>query len=238
MGWERLDLLARLAHIHHHDDPEVIIRDNRAIQHTDERRARSDALHHGAEHVKLGEETARHGNADEQQAEGWSIAASSGEVRPPDPGNLPPGGASPALRMADHGERAHIHGGIGCRVDVAANAAHRILGTCHGECHQQISGMRDRGDGSRRLTLVCTSAPTFPKVMESAAATHRSPNRPGALMVNTTPQQYGERRRLRCRGHETHDRSRCTFVDIGRPNVERRAQRFNPRPTNISAMPI
>src|SRR6202030_4217213 len=91
---------------------------------------------------------------------------------------------------------------------------------------------------SSRLTFCCTSAPTFPRVMDRAAATQISQSRPGALASNMTRSR-------------TANAAAFGAVDIkpttgaGAPSYTSGVQTWNgatatlkPRPTNISAMEV
>src|SRR6266852_6778367 len=53
------NLLPRLAHVHDDNDAQVIVGPDRAIDNTNDRKPDKVRLHSGAEHVKLGEESAR-----------------------------------------------------------------------------------------------------------------------------------------------------------------------------------
>jgi hypothetical protein len=60
------NLLPRLAHVHHDNDAQVIVGPHRAIDHANDRQSDKVRLHGGAEHVKLGEESARHRDSDQR----------------------------------------------------------------------------------------------------------------------------------------------------------------------------
>ena len=86
--------------------------------------------------------------------------------------------------------------------------------------------MRDGRIGQQALDVLCTSAPTLPRVIESAAATQISQKRPGALASKHDPQQHGECRGLGRGGHEADHRRGRAFVDVGRPDMKRRGSDF------------
>jgi len=61
------DLLARFAHVHHNDDPEIVVSADRAVDDTNQREPDEVRTESGAEYVELGEEAAGDRNSDQRQ---------------------------------------------------------------------------------------------------------------------------------------------------------------------------
>src|SRR5580704_16682263 len=63
------DLVARLAHVHHHDDAQVVVGADRAVDLSDEGQPNQIRLYRGTEDIELGEKSAGHGDADQREQE-------------------------------------------------------------------------------------------------------------------------------------------------------------------------
>ena len=79
---------------------------------------------------------------------------------------------------------------------------------------------------SRRLTLLWTSAATFPIVIESAAATQMNHKLAGSMGLKDNSQKNGENRSLWGGGHEANHGRRRAFVDVRCPDMKRRSGDF------------
>src|SRR5579863_1149045 len=89
---------------------------------------------------------------------------------------------------------------------------------------------------SNRLTLLCTNAPTLPKVIDSAAATQRSQKRPGASMVNTTRSRTANAAAFGAVDMKPTIGAGAPSYTSGVQMWNGAAATLNPSPTNIRAM--
>src|ERR1700723_467408 len=89
---------------------------------------------------------------------------------------------------------------------------------------------------SKRFTLFCTRAPTFPRVIDSAAATQISQKLPGALMEKTRRKSTANVAALGAVDMKPTTGAGAPSYTSGVQIWKGAAATLNPRPTNIRAM--
>src|SRR3954471_23999244 len=90
----------------------------------------------------------------------------------------------------------------------------------------------------RRFTLLWTRAPTLPKVMDSAAATHKNQNRPGALISKTTRSSTANAAAFGAVDMKPTTGTGAPSYTSGVHTWNGATATLNPRPTNISAIAV
>jgi len=127
--------------------------------------------------------------------------------------------------VADPSKCADVHRGIRCDVRTwPRKFRRRVLGVTSRRLPRRYPAWAIEGKLGRRFTLLWTSAPTLPNVIDRAADTQMSQKRPGGLIANMIRRSTAKCGSLGSRGHEADDRGGRSFVNVGRPTWKARLQ--------------
>src|ERR1700677_691865 len=150
--WSNWNFVARLAHIHHDNDAQVVIGAQRAVQNHDYCQDNQIRIERGGQYVKLCKEAAGDRNADQRHQEECQRCRQNRRL---------PAETSVVLKrdvlfarsreMAEHSKRSHVHRSVCGGVEHNGGGAQFRV---RGEGDQDISGMSDGRISEQALDVV------------------------------------------------------------------------------------
>src|ERR1035437_2744441 len=226
-GLGRLGGFARFVHVHHHQDAQIVVRRNGAVQQTENRQPIQVAIQRRLEDVELAEEAAGERDADQREQEDGEqgggqrlFAAQALEIVD----------ALEALALArkhgDGGEGAHIHEGVGREIKHGGGGAGVAV---RAERHQDVAGVRDGTVGQHAFDVGLQQRGEIADThgRQRAGPHQRLPAvADGVESGDENAQEDGEGSGLRSGGEERGDGGRRALVDVGRPYLEGRGGDF------------
>src|ERR1019366_6503459 len=214
---------ARFVHVHHYQDPQVVVGRHGAVQQAENGQPIQMAVKGGLEDVELAEEAAGKRDADQREQEDGEQGGGEGLFAAQ---ALEIVDALVALALAgehgDGGEGSHIHERVPSQVEHGGGGAGLAA---RGEGHQDVAGVRDGTVGQHALDVGLQEPGEIADAhgRQRAGPHQRLPAiADGFEGGGKDAQEDGEGGGFRPGGEERGNGGRRALVDIGRPDLEGR----------------